>query len=296
MMEANLQKLHVKDLPGRGPRLERGRGGGYNRPMSIYLAVLLGLVQGLCEFLPVSSSGHLVLLQNIFGVEEGALFFDTMLHVGTLFAVFAAYWRTIWDMLRHPLQKKVGMLLIATAFTAALAILFKDFIFEVYEGGLLGLGFLATACLIFFSERSFLANGRAGRGIEAMKPLSAMGVGLMQGVAILPGVSRSGSTIAGARFFGLDKEAAAEFSFLLSIPAILGSVVLQLPDVLEAGMAGINRGPILAGMAAAAASGYLAIRWMLRLIKTKSLTGFALYVGVLGVLVLFDQLFTHVFF
>ena len=118
----------------------------------------------------------------------------------------------------------------------------------------------------------------------------------MQGVAILPGISRSGSTIAGARFFGLDKESAAEFSFLLSIPAILGSVVLQLPDVLDAGMENLSFAPILAGMAVAAVSGYVAIRWMLRLIKTKSLMGFSIYTGILGVLVLFDQLVTHVFF
>ncbi len=269
---------------------------GYNRLMSILLAMLLGLVQGLCEFLPVSSSGHLVLLQNIFGVEEGALFFDTMLHVGTLFAVFAVYWRSIWEMLRHPLQKKVGMLLLATALTAALAVLCRDLISEAYGGAFLGLGFVATACILYLSERALGIRAKTSHGIEEMTPKSALGIGLMQGVAILPGISRSGSTIAGARFFGLDKGAAAEFSFLLSIPAILGSVVLQVPDLLEAGMGSLSWGPLLAGMAVAAGSGYLAIRWMLRLIKTKSLLGFSIYTGTLGVLVLFDQLVTHVFF
>ena len=264
--------------------------------MRIFLAMLLGLVQGLCEFLPVSSSGHLVLFQNIFGVEEGALFFDTMLHVGTLFAVFAVYWRSIWDMLRRPFQKKVGMLLLATAVTTLLAFLFKDLITEAYEGAFLGLGFIATSIILFLSERFLSAHRKSSHSIEAMKPTSALGIGLMQGVAILPGISRSGSTIAGARFFGLDKESAAEFSFLLSIPAILGSVVLQLPDVLDAGMENLSFAPILAGMAVAAVSGYVAIRWMLRLIKTKSLMGFSIYTGILGVLVLFDQLVTHVFF
>lgn len=276
--------------------VERRERGGYNSPMSIFIAVVLGLAQGLCEFLPVSSSGHLVLLQNIFGIEEGALFFDTMLHVGTLFAVFAVYWRELWDMLRHPFQKKVGMLLISTAVTAALAILFKDFIEAAFSGAFLGLGFLVTAAVLFSSELYFQARKKASHGIEAMKPQSALGIGFMQGVAILPGISRSGSTIAGARFFGLDKDAAAEFSFLLSIPAILGSLVLQVPDALDAGTAGIGLLPLLAGMVVAALSGYLAIRWMLKLIKTKSLLGFAAYTAVLGVLVLFDQLVTHVFF
>ncbi|MEA5060134.1 MAG: undecaprenyl-diphosphate phosphatase [Candidatus Pelethousia sp.] len=264
--------------------------------MSIFLAILLGLVQGLCEFLPVSSSGHLVLLQNIFGMEEGALFLDTMLHVGTLLAVLTVYRRAIWEMLCHPFQKKVGLLLLATGVTAALAFLTKDLIVDAYQGGLLGIGFLVTAAVLFLSERFFRAHEKTSYAIEGMKPLGAVGVGLMQAVAILPGISRSGSTIAGSRFFGLNSEAAAEFSFLLSIPAILGSVILQLPDVLEQGMGNLPWAPILVGMAVAGASGYFAIRWMLRILKTKSLTGFALYVGVLGILVLFDQLVTHVFF
>ena len=264
--------------------------------MNIFLAALLGLVQGLCEFLPVSSSGHLVLLQNIFGLEEGALFFDTMLHVGTLVAVFAVYWRSIWDMLRHPFQKKVGMLLISTAITALLAILFDDFIKDAYQGAFLGLGFIVTSIVLYMSEWFYKARYKVSHGIDDMQVKSALGIGLMQGVAILPGISRSGSTIAGARFFGLNKDAAAEFSFLLSIPAILGSLILQLPDVMDSGLGGISWGPILVGMAVAAISGYFAIRWMLKLIKNKSLIGFSIYTGALGILVLFDQLVTHVFF
>ena len=118
----------------------------------------------------------------------------------------------------------------------------------------------------------------------------------MQGVAIFPGISRSGSTIAGARFFGLSKEAAAEYSFILSIPAILGSLVLQIPDVAREGLAGTSWPCVIAGTLAAAVSGYFAIRLMLRLIVKKSLKGFIIYVGVLGVLVLCDQLIFNVFF
>ena len=258
--------------------------------------MLLGLVQGLCEFLPVSSSGHLVLLQTVFGMEEGALFFTTMLHVGTLLAVFAVYWRQIWDMLRHPFQKKVGLLLLATAVTAVLAFLFEDWITQAYGGILLGPGFLLTAVILFCSERYLDRRQGKALPIQAMKARSAVGIGLMQAVAILPGVSRSGSTIAGARIFGLNKEGAAEFSFLLSIPAILGSVLLQIPDVVATGTGDAGWGAILAGMAVAAISGYLAIRWMLRLIKTKSLRGFAIYTAILGALILLDQLALHLYF
>ena len=172
--------------------------------MNIFLAMLLGLVQGLCEFLPVSSSGHLVLLQTIFGVEEGALFFTTMLHVGTLLAVFAVYWRQIWEMLRRPIQKKVGMLLLSTAVTTLLAFLFRDVISAAYEGILLGPGFLLTAAILYGSERYFRRRRSKGLDIQQMGLVSAMGIGAMQGIAILPGVSRSGSTVAGARLFGLN--------------------------------------------------------------------------------------------
>ncbi len=260
--------------------------------MSVWVAAILGLVQGLCEFLPVSSSGHLVLLQTVFGVEGDVLLFDTLLHVGTLVAVCAVFYKELWAMIKKPLQKKVYLLIVSTVVTSALALLFEEQIEALFGGALLGVGFLLTALILLLSER--MADGK--KEIEDMNYLHAAGVGLVQAVAILPGVSRSGSTIAGSRFFGLDKSAAAEYSFLLSIPAILGSCVLQAKDLLEQGAGGIGLAPVLVGMAVAAVSGYFAIRWMLRLIKEKSLVGFAVYVGILGLLVLIDQYVTHIFF
>lgn len=260
--------------------------------MSVLIAALLGLVQGLCEFLPVSSSGHLVLLQTVFGISEGALFFDTMLHVGTLIAVFAVFYKEIWDIIRHPIQIKTGLLIIATVVTAACWFLFEDFFEAAFEGGYLGFGFLITSVILFISCRL----GSASNSIEATKWYKAVGIGLMQGVAIVPGISRSGSTIAGARFMGMERGAAAEFSFLLSIPAILGSAVLQIPDVIREGTAGIPVVSIIVGAAVAAISGYFAIRFMLKLILKKSLIGFSIYTAVLGVLVLADKFIFHLFF
>lgn len=260
--------------------------------MKLWIAAVLGLTQGLCEFLPVSSSGHLVLLQTIFGITDDVLFFDTMLHLGTLFSVCAVFYQEIWAMLKKPLQKKVYLLLTATAVTGVLGVLLEDKIEALFGGALLGVGFLLTALILMLSER--LSGGK--KSIEQMRYGEAVGVGLLQGVAMLPGVSRSGSTIAGSRFFGLSKDAAAEFSFILSIPVILGSVVLQAKDVLTEGLGGIGVAPILVGTLVAAVSGYFAIRWMLRLIKTKSLKGFAIYVACLGVLVLLDQTVFNLFF
>lgn len=259
--------------------------------MTIWLAMLLGLVQGLCEFLPVSSSGHLVLLQTIFQVSEGALFFDTMLHVGTLVGVCAVYWEQLWEMLRHPLQRKVGLLLTSTAITAAMAFLARDLITAAFEGALLGAGFLATTIILLLTERVGMTRGRVGK----MSYKSAALVGVMQGVAILPGISRSGSTIAGALFSGLDRRDASEYAFLLSVPAILGAAVMQVPDVLEEGIT-MPWGPVLAGMAVAAVSGYFSIRVMLKVILRRKLRWFAYYTLILGVLVLLDQFVFNVFF
>lgn len=260
--------------------------------MNILIAALLGLVQGLCEFLPVSSSGHLVLFQNIFGINEGAMFFDTMLHLGTLAAVIAVYYRQLWALIKKPFQKKVYLLLLSTLVTTVIAFAFKDLFDSAFEGRFLGIGFLITAVILFLNEK--LSHGK--KDIEHMKYTESLGVGLMQGVAIFPGVSRSGSTIAGARFFGLSKEAAAEYSFILSIPAILGSLVLQIPDVAAEGLQGTDWDCVIVGTIVAAVSGYFAIRWMLRLITKKSLKGFIIYVAALGVLVLCDQLIFNVFF
>lgn len=260
--------------------------------MTIWIALLLGLVQGLCEFLPVSSSGHLVLLHNLFGIEEGALFFTIMLHVGTLLAVFAVYYKEIWALLRRPFQKKVGLLLIALVPTVVFALLFRDFFKDAYSGRYLGFGFLLTALILTLSER--LARGR--KTMDTMRVPDALGIGLMQGIAILPGVSRSGSTIAGGLFCGVDRKAAADFSFILSIPAILGSVVLEIPDLARGGMGDLNWGFILAGMAAAAVSGYFAIRLMLKVVTGKRLWPFAVYVAALGLFVLADQFFFNRFF
>lgn len=260
--------------------------------MNLIQALILGLVQGLCEFLPVSSSGHLVLLQNIFGITEDVLFFDTMLHVGTLIAVVAVFYKTLWQMLKKPLQKKVYLFLCATAVTGIFGILFESRIERLFGGGLLGIGFLLTSLILLVSER--LSNGT--KKIEQLGYAQAAGVGLVQAVAILPGVSRSGSTIAGSRFFGLDKDAAAEFSFILSIPPILGSLLLQLKDVAEEGIPNISLLCVLSGTLVAAISGYMAIRWMLKLIKNRSLIGFSIYTGILGILVLLDQYALHLFF
>ncbi|AEF82310.1 undecaprenyl-diphosphate phosphatase [Leadbettera azotonutricia] len=278
--------------------------------MTIFEALILGVVQGITEFLPVSSSGHLVLLQKIFGITESALLFDTMVHVGTLVAVFAVLWKDIWAILKRIFQPLTLYLIIATLPAVVFALLFKDKIEGAFaSGGFLGFAFLATSILLVASELLFRRAGpnKAGEGgkprtRESMTWLDALIIGLLQAVAIIPGVSRSGSTLSGALSRKLDRDFAARFSFLLSIPAILGALVLQVKDLAGGAPAGasadggIGVGAIAAGTIAAAIVGFFSVRFMLKIVKERSLFGFAAYTAALGVLVLVDQFGTHLFF
>lgn len=269
--------------------------------MTIWLAMLLGLVQGLCEFLPVSSSGHLLLLQKMFGIDEGAMFFTVMLHIATLAAVLIVYWKLVWQLVKKPFQKTVGLLLLALVPTVILALLFKkvspfkEFYAAAEAGQHLGFCFLITTALLLLSDFLRVPRNRQ-RKLKQMRATDALIVGGLQGVGVMPGVSRSGSTISGALFAGLNRKAAADFSFLLSIPSIVGGAVLEIPDAIEQGIGDIHFTCVIAGMIVAGVTGYFAINLMLAAIKKRKLFGFAIYTAVLGVLILVDQFVTHIFF
>lgn len=261
--------------------------------MNITQAIILGLIQGLTEFLPISSSGHLVLFQKIFGINEPTLIFDTMVHVGTLAAVVTVLWREILSLLKKPFQKLTWLLLAGTIPTGIIGIMFKDYFEYMFKSGsTLGIEFLITGFVILFAER--LSTGR--KHVNETSYLDAAFIGVMQGAAIMPAISRSGLTISGALMRNLDREFAAKFSFLLSIPAILGAAVFQAKDIFEAGGGSIITAPIVAGTIAAAAAGYFSVSFMIGLIKKGSMRYFSYYVFALGALVIIDQHITHMFF
>lgn len=260
--------------------------------------ILLGIVQGLSEFLPISSSGHLVLLQKVLNMPETGLLLEILLHVGTLAAVLAVFWRDWLEMLRHLFTSKpVRLLIVATLPAVVATLLFSDLLEATFGGWFLGVSFLITAALLTASDalaRRAVPKGRHTRAeVEDMRYTQALAMGAMQAFAIVPGISRSGSTIVGGLAAGVTKQTAAKFSFLMSAVATVGSLVFKLKDLLEAGGAAFEGGWTAAvlGMAAAAVSGYLAIRWMLQLIQRVSLKWFGLYTAALGLLVLMDQLF-----
>ncbi|MBO4563479.1 MAG: undecaprenyl-diphosphate phosphatase [Clostridia bacterium] len=256
--------------------------------------VVLGLVQGLGEFLPISSSGHLLLVQRIFGITEGGQLFTVLLHVATLAAVCIVYRKQLLELIRHPIQWKTLWLIVATVVTAAVMLVFKKYFDAAEDGRFLGWCFILTALLLTAAE---IAKRRVKGGIVCndMKWWHSVLIGGLQGIAVFPGVSRSGATITGALMCGVRRDEAAEFSFLLSIPAILGGAVLEVPDLIKNGTGDFSWYGLIVGMIVAGVSGYFAIRFMLRLITKKRFTGFIIYTAALGVFLILNQYVLHLF-
>ena len=270
--------------------------------MTILEAVLQGILQGLTEFLPVSSSGHLSLFQHFFGLDgEGAVTMTIVLHVGTLIAVFIAFWDKIkaliieaFRMLKdiftgkfkwktmNP-ERRMIMMVIISILPLFRFYIFNDF-FERLESDadilVEGFAFLYTAALLFLSA-SF-GNGQKTAG-ETSVP-AALLIGVFQGIAIVPGISRSGSTISAALFSGMKREDAVEYSFILGIPVILAGAVLKLGEA-DKDEVMANIVPLLIGLAVSAVVGYFAIRLIKMLVSNDKFHYFAWYTLVLGLIV-----------
>ena len=263
--------------------------------MDIWSAIFLGLVQGLAEFLPISSSGHLSVLQNLFhlnSLEEGHLFFDVLLHLGTLVSIFICYWADIKDIVREvfivlrggktasgervkqplPAARLFLMLVIATL-PLVLIVPINGLVEELYyRSWFIGVAFLLTGCLLFVSDK--MAPGHKTE--KNMRMSDALIIGLCQCVATIPGLSRSGTTITAGIATGLDRQFAMRFSFLLSIPAVLGANILGIVDAIRTDF-DISLLPVyLVGMLAAVISGIGAILLM-KMISRKSKFGFFTY-------------------
>ena len=245
--------------------------------MDVLEAVLLGLVQGAGEFLPVSSSGHLLLLEKL-GLGEEDLFFNICLHLGTLLSVAVCMRREVFGLFRRENRGKLLYVIVACVPTVLLAVLFKFLAPSLIDGAYLPLGFAVTAVLIVLSEKF------APDTTRFLSLKTSILTGVFQGIAVLPGISRSGATIAAGRLGGLARPAAAEFSFLLSVPIIIGSALFEGTELaLTGGLGDVQVLPLLAGVAAAFVSGCVAIRFFLALVRKHSSLPFALYTAALAV-------------
>lgn len=277
--------------------------------MTLLSSVLLGVIQGVTEFLPVSSSGHLAIaehLLNISGASAVPAFFDVLLHLGTLFAVFIAYWEDIRDMIleffygvsdlvhrttprRVPPARRMILLIIVGTLPLFAVLPVKDTI-EALGDNMYFVAFalLATGCLLFASDR--VRRGRKTERSAAM--LDALLVGVGQALATCPGISRSGTTITAGCFVGFDRKFAVRYSFLMSIPAILGANILSLKDALEAGILWEEVPVYLVGVAVSAVVGYLCIR-LIKLVADKGKFGFFAYYCWLAGIVTLALIFTQ---
>ena len=284
--------------------------------MTVLQGFLLGILQGVAEFLPISSSGHLALVQSLFGLEDVPLLYDIFLHMSTLLAVTIYFWPKIWALLKcfgrwitkkqksdnqvqiseNDLlcptdkigQKTIIAIIVATIITGAFGVVTSKLIPDLSVKFVCG-GFLVTSALLIIS--SIMEKRQSAKGPNEFTGISikqSIIIGIMQGFGTLPGISRSGSTIAGALFGGVNRSLAGEFSFIVSIPAILGAFILELKDLGQMSSS-IGAAPIIAGCVASFAVGYFSLSVLMKIIKKGKLQWFAAYLipaGILGLIFL----------
>ncbi len=280
--------------------------------MSLLQAIVLGVVQGLGEFLPVSSSGHLAIAKHILGTKDVGLTFDVLLHFGTLFAIFIAFWKDIWKLIVEgcaivgaafanlvrfirnafqstktpykkvvdsPYRKFVMLIIVSTIPTGLLGYALRDVIEDASATLVIpGIGLLMTGVLLLVADRWNAGTKRANQ----VGYTEAGIIGLAQGIATFPGLSRSGTTITACLVCGLDKNFAVKYSFIMSVPAVLGATVLEMKDFTSPSVDNIEMINYLVGTVIAAFVGYIAIKTMLLVVREKKFMGFSLYCFLVG--------------
>lgn len=266
----------------------------------IVKAIVLGVVQGATEFLPVSSSGHLVIVPWLLGWSPGDLLFDTVLHWGTLLSILVVFWSDILAIVRASLTSlvqrsladpnaRLGWWIVLASVPAVFTgLLLKDQIEALFHEPVAAGGFLFVTAAFLLSSEWLARRARAVKTLERLTLIDSLLIGLAQAVALAPGISRSGSTIAAGLARGLRRDEAARFSFLLGTPAFLGAGLLQLTDVLGTDPGRLAEGwpALLVGFAASAISGVLVIRFLLSFLRSHTLYPFVIYCVLAGAAVL----------
>ncbi len=275
--------------------------------MSVWLAALMGLVQGLTEFLPVSSSGHLVLIQSLFGtdLEHDYMLFDILLHLGTLVSVCLCFWPDVKALVlefcsflmdlchgkpqinKNPTRRMGIMIIIATVPMVIMPFL-NDKIAALFSAPqVVGVMLIVTALLLFLGDRVPVGKKTA----DTATWFDALVVGLMQLVAVIPGISRSGTTITASKLRGFTKEYAVKFSFLLSIPVIIGANIFSITDAIAEGFDRSLLLPYGVGILVAAVSGILAIQMVRMITKKSNFNVFSIYCAIVGVITIISGFF-----
>ena len=281
--------------------------------MDILKAVLMGIIQGATEFLPVSSSGHLALIKGLLGMDNASILFDVLLHFATLVAICVVFWKDVFKLvaefglmcrdifenivtfgrslsapghseyihvLSSPYRKFVLLVIISTIPTGIIGIFMKNIV-EFTTSNLLvtGICLLCTGLILALSD--FLADG--DKKLKEMNNFDAFAIGVTQGVATLPGLSRSGTTIVAALLCGIDRKFAAKYSFIMSIPAVLGALILELFDLGSESVSGGDVGCYIVGMIVAAVVGFFALKFIMNIVVSRYFKYFAYYCAAIGI-------------
>lgn len=273
------------------------------RCMNFFIAIFLGLVQGITEFLPISSSGHLVIFQEIFGMndlEESHLLFDIMLHVGTVISICLVYRKDFYQLIKaffemlseipkghvdinaSPHRKMIVLIIVATIPAVLVGVLFKDVIETMFKSiQVVGIMILITGFLLWLTNK--IIHGKKDE--QTTKYKNAFVIGIFQSFAMMPGISRSGSTIVGGLLTGLKKEFAVKLSFFMLIPATLGAAVLHIPDVIKQGFKSSEFVFYMVGTAVAAVTGFFAIKILIKILNQGKLYLFSYYCWTVAALI-----------
>lgn len=258
--------------------------------MAIFIIILIGLVQGLAEFLPISSSGHLYVLYDIFNITNNTLLLSIIMHMATLMAVIIVYFEDIKILIKNPFCKTNKLLVVATIPTIIIVLIFEFVLGNVFGGDFVIIGFLVTAIILIISEKlnkPDITNTDILNMNISYK--TAVIIGISQGVASIPGISRSGSTIATALICNVNKNDATKFSFLLSIPIIIASFMYELLKIKEATFE-FGTIELFVGFIVAFFAGLFAIKYMINYIKNKKLYVFSIYLFILSVILILRQI------
>lgn len=262
--------------------------------MNLFEAALLGLIQGLTEFLPVSSSGHLVLFQDLLGLNEPGVTLEVLLHFGTLLSVFFVFGKdfiALFKFFHDQYQRHfLIMLILGVLVTGILGLMFGNYI-ELLFSSTLVVGFMLLITGLIITLIKILPHGQ--KSIADMKPIDAVLIGLLQAFAIIPGISRSGTTILTALWRGLDRGAAVRFSFMLSAPVILGATLVEAKELLTTGLESAMLLNYLAGTFVAFFSGVFAIKLFIKMLSGSKFHYFAYYCWVIGLIVIIISLINN---
>jgi len=256
--------------------------------MSIWQSIILGLIQGVTEFLPISSSGHLIIVGRAIGVDYMPLGFELLTHLATLLAVIIAMRSTVWGLVKKPFQKTNLLIIVATVPTVVMFLVFHNIFEDAFDGRWLAFCFLITAIFLFVSGIVKRKNERQELGV-----LDAAIIGIMQGFAGMPGISRSGITISSGKLLGLNQKTAANFSFLIAIPIILGASIWQF---VSGGFSfDVTVWVAITGFIAAFVSGFIVVIFFLKLFSRMSLNGFVVYLVALSLFMVLNDFVLFLF-